>query len=123
MLLLLRTVQTPPSCSRRKSGRGRRTQLKRLGKSAIPKKSKLGTFSSTPFTSCFHYFITASANIEFSEIVRCIGALAASSASSLKAKGGFEIYADPTDDPDIREIIFVVRKWPRRVGGGGWWCG
>jgi hypothetical protein len=35
----------------------------------------------------------------------------------LKAKGGFEIYVDPTVDPDIGEIL-VVRKRPSRVRGG-----
>ena len=42
-----------------------------------------------------------------------------SSASLLKAKGLFELYLDPTDDPDIREIL-VVRKRPSRVRGVGW---
>ena len=87
-------------------------------KRLVPKKSKLGIFSSTPFTSS-----SASANTDFSDVVRRIGAPAASSASSLKAKGGFEIYVDPTDDPDIGEIL-VVRKRPSRVRGGlggvGW---
>ena len=35
---------------------------------------------------------------------------AAPSASLLKAKGGFEIYVDPTDDPDIREIFGGLGK-------------
>ena len=87
-------------------------------KRLVPKKSKLGIFSSTPFTSS-----SASANTDFSDVVRRIGAPAPSSASSLKAKGGFEIYVDPTDDPDIGEIL-VVRKRPSRVRGGlggvGW---
>ena len=41
----------------------------------------------------------------------------------LKAKGGFEIYVDLTDDPDIGDIL-VIRKQPSRVrgelGGNGW---
>ena len=88
-------------------------------KRLVPKKSKLGIFSSTPFGSSS----STSANTDFSDVVRRIGAPAASSASSLKAKGGFEIYVDPTDDPDIGEIL-VVRKRPSRVRGGlggvGW---
>ena len=88
-------------------------------KRLVPKKSKLGTLSSTPFGSSS----SASANTDFSDVVRRIGAPAASSASSLKAKGGFEIYVEPTDDPDIGEIL-VVRKRPSRVRGGlggvGW---
>ena len=86
----------------------------------MPKKSNLGIFSSTPFTSS-----SASGNTDFSDVVRRIGAPTASLASSLKAKGGFEIYVDPTDDPDIGEIL-VVRKRPSRVRGGlggVWrWC-
>jgi len=35
----------------------------------------------------------------------------------LKAKSGFEIYDDPTDDPDIGEVL-VVKKQPSRVRGG-----
>jgi hypothetical protein len=79
---MLRLVQIPPSRSRRKSGRDRRTRSKRLGKSAIPKKSKLGIFSSTLFTASTHSFVTTSANTDFSDVVQCIGAPTAPSASS-----------------------------------------
>jgi len=34
----------------------------------------------------------------------------------LQAKGGFEIYVDPTDDPDIREIFVVRRRVTGRSG-------
>jgi hypothetical protein len=72
------------------------------------KKSKLGIFSSTPPTSFSSHSSVAVSHTEFFNVVRRIGAPAPSSAFSLKAKGGFEIYVDLTDDLDIGEI-FVVR--------------
>jgi len=107
-------------------------------KRLVPKKSKLGMgiFSSTPFTSSSlssgSGSIKPPANADLSDVVRRVGVelpsssnatSASASAASIKAKGGFEIYVDPTVDPDIGEIL-VVRKRPSRVRGGlggvGW---
>ena len=111
-------------------------------KRLVPKKSKLGMgiFSSTPFTSSSSLSsgsgsIKPPVNSDLSDVVRRVGvelpssstsasaSAAAAAAASLKAKGGFEIYVDPTVDPDIGEIL-VVKKRPSRVRGGlggvGW---
>jgi hypothetical protein len=42
---------------------------------------------------------------DFSDVVRRVGA------DSFYAKNGFEIYVDPTDDPDIGEIVMVKNGW------------
>ncbi|KIM47258.1 hypothetical protein M413DRAFT_271782 [Hebeloma cylindrosporum] len=102
----------------------------------VPKKSKLGIFSSTPFTTASSSSLSAGSalnkagNTDFSDVVRRVGVSASSvsasgvsSASAGKGGPGFEIYVDPTVDPDIGEIL-VVKKRPSRVRGGlggvGW---
>lgn len=94
-------------------GKGQENAVETAGKRClVPKKSKLGIFSSTPLTSSSHS--SASANTDCYDVVQRIGS---PSASPLKVKGGFESYVDPTDDPDIGEIL-VVRKSPSRFRGG-----
>lgn len=54
---------------------------------------------------------------DFSDVVRRVG----SDASS--ARGGFEIYVDPIEDPDIGEIVLVKRKKSRAALDGMTWGG
>ncbi len=53
---------------------------------------------------------------DFSDVVRRIGAPAPSS-----GRGGFEIYVDPTVDPDIGEIVMVKKKKSRAALDGMNW--
>jgi len=105
-------------------------------KKLVPKKSKLGIFSSSPFSSSARErdvkvsssSITttgggvASTKDEFSDGVRRVGSDAKSGGGE-GGKGGFEIYVDPEVDPDIGEIL-VIRKRPSKIRGGlggvGW---
>jgi len=53
---------------------------------------------------------------DFSDVVRRIGAPASAS-----GRGGFEIYVDPTFDPDIGEIVMVKKKKSRVALDGMNW--
>lgn len=82
------------------------TPKKRL----VPKKSKLsmlGVGSSGKDKS-------DKANKDFSDVVRRVGA----AGGTTSTRGGFEIYVDPTDDPEIGEIVMVKKK-KSRVGLDG----
>ncbi|TFK19266.1 hypothetical protein FA15DRAFT_709141 [Coprinopsis marcescibilis] len=91
----------------------------------VPKKSKLG-LTLGGFTS------SNKSNADFSDVVRRVGAGASTEAlsntlgkaGSLKLKGGFEIYVDPSDDPEFGGEIMVVKKKKSRAGldgvGAGW---
>lgn len=67
-------------------------------KRVVPKKSKLGLLG------------TKDKKIDFSDVVRRVGV-----DDSSAGRGGYDIYVDQTDDPDIGEIL-VVRKKKSRAG-------
>jgi serine/arginine repetitive matrix protein 2 len=52
---------------------------------------------------------------DLSDVVRRVGA------DSFYAKNGFEIFVDPTDDPDIGEIVMVKKKKSRLALDGMAW--
>ena len=52
---------------------------------------------------------------DLSDVVRRVGA------DSFSVKNGFEIYVDPTDDPDIGEIVMVKKKKSRLALDGMAW--
>ena len=52
---------------------------------------------------------------DLSDVVRRVGG------DSLSARGGFEIFVDPTMDPDIGEIVMVKKKKSRRALDGMTW--
>ena len=52
---------------------------------------------------------------DLSDVVRRVGA------DSYSARGGFEIFVDPTDDPDIGEIVMVKKKKSRLALDGMAW--
>ncbi|KAG7440055.1 uncharacterized protein BT62DRAFT_938390 [Guyanagaster necrorhizus] len=54
---------------------------------------------------------------DFSDVVRRVGG------NTESARGGFEIYVDPTEDPDIEEIILVRKKKSRAALDGMGWGG
>lgn len=54
---------------------------------------------------------------DFSDVVRRVGG------DTSSARGGFEIYVDPTEDPDIGEIVLVKRKKSRAALDGMTWGG
>ncbi|KAF8867965.1 hypothetical protein CPB84DRAFT_1810241 [Gymnopilus junonius] len=60
---------------------------------------------------------------DFSDVVRRVGASdqVASSSMSMNLKGGFEIYVDPTVDPDIGEIVMIKKKKSRAALDGVRW--
>lgn len=52
---------------------------------------------------------------DFSDVVRRVGG------NTSSARGGFEIYVDPTVDPELGEILMVKKKKSRAgLGGLGW---
>ncbi|KAG0697268.1 hypothetical protein DFH29DRAFT_160061 [Suillus ampliporus] len=69
----------------------------------VPKKSKLGILSSR--------------ETDLSDVVRRVGA----STSSRNGSAGIEIYVDPTDDPEIEEIVVVKKKKSRVALDGMRW--
>ena len=77
-------------------------------KRLVPKKSKLG-------------ILTMGRDKEkdrvkdLSDVVRRVGG------DSFSATGGFEIFVDPTDDPDIGEIVMVKKKKSRLALDGMAW--
>ncbi|KAA1479222.1 hypothetical protein DENSPDRAFT_830309 [Dentipellis sp. KUC8613] len=70
----------------------------------VPKRSKLGLLGGR------------SKDKDMSDVVRRVGGNAASS-----GRGGFEIYVDPAQDPDLGEVLLVKKKKSRAgLGGVGW---
>lgn len=76
-------------------------------KRIVPKKSKLGLLSSKPKLAAAS---SAPKTADFSDVVRRVG--------SSPSKGGFEIYVDHQEDPDLGEIV-VVKKKKSRMGLNG----
>ena len=76
------------------------TAKKRL----VPKKSKLGLLGGSK--------IKEKANKDFSDVVRRVGGAPST------GRGGFEIYVDQNDDPELGEIV-VVKKKKSRLGLDG----
>lgn len=68
----------------------------------VPKKSKLGLLGVG----------SKDKGKDLSDVVRRVGA------DSSSARGGFEIYVDPTNDPDLGDIL-VVKKQKSRAGLNG----
>ena len=73
-------------------------------KRLVPKKSKLGLLTSSKTKE--------KANKDFSDVVRRVGGAPST------GRGGFEIYVDQTEDPDMGEIV-VVKKKKSRLGLDG----
>ncbi|CAL1710495.1 unnamed protein product [Somion occarium] len=71
----------------------------------VPKKSKLGLLGGNNKAK-------DKANKDFSDVVRRVGG------GSTNGRGGFEIYVDQADDPDLGEIL-VVKKKKSRLGLDG----
>ena len=80
------------------------TSRKRL----VPKKSKLGLLGSSSSARAREQ--------DFSDVVRRVGG-----ASVQNGTNGFEIYVDPTNDPDIGEILMVKKKKSRLGLDGMQW--
>ncbi|KIK98105.1 hypothetical protein PAXRUDRAFT_725108 [Paxillus rubicundulus Ve08.2h10] len=76
-------------------------------KRLVPKKSKLGLLASCS---------AKERNQDFSDVVRRVGVESVGSGS-----GGFEIYVDPANDPDIGEILMVKKKKSRVALDGMQW--
>ncbi|KAI0828480.1 hypothetical protein BC628DRAFT_1316551 [Trametes gibbosa] len=73
-------------------------------KRIVPKKSKLGLLGGSKTKE--------KANKDFSDVVRRVGGTPST------GRGGFEIYVDQNDDPDLAEIV-VVKKKKSRLGLDG----
>ncbi|KAG6330873.1 hypothetical protein ID866_8216 [Astraeus odoratus] len=73
-------------------------------KRLVPKKSKLGLLGSTKVER----------DHDLSDVVRRVG-------GSVQSANGFEIYVDPTDDPEIGEILLVKKKKSRAALNGMDW--
>ena len=69
-------------------------------KRLVPKKSKLGLLGAVKGSK------ERSQN-DFSDVVRRIGGITSA------GRGGYEIYVDHTEDPDLEEIVLVKRKKSR----------
>ncbi|EIN05384.1 hypothetical protein PUNSTDRAFT_127845 [Punctularia strigosozonata HHB-11173 SS5] len=76
----------------------------------VPKKSKLSLLANVGAKK--------DKSRDLSDVVRRVGADVQGSAS---ARGGFEIYVDPTDDPDMGEIVMIKRQKSRRALNGMMW--
>ncbi|KAK0244974.1 hypothetical protein EDD85DRAFT_1348 [Armillaria nabsnona] len=83
------------------------TPRKRL----VPKKSKLGLLGVGGAVK------EREKTRDFSDVVRRVGG------DTSSATGGFEIYVDPTEDPDIGEIVLVKKKKSRAALDGMRWGG
>ncbi|KAF9219060.1 hypothetical protein BS17DRAFT_439592 [Gyrodon lividus] len=97
------TTETAPVIIAPKSTAGGVPSRKRL----VPKKSKLGLLGSSS---------ARERNQDFSDVVRRVGGGSANGGS-----GGFEIYVDPANDPDIGEILMVKKKKSRVALDGMQW--
>jgi serine/arginine repetitive matrix protein 2 len=69
-------------------------------KRVVPKKSKLSMLGKAVRTR-------EAKERDLSDVVRRVGA------SSASARGGFDIFVDPTEDPEIGEIVMVKKKKSR----------
>jgi hypothetical protein len=69
-------------------------------KRLVPKKSKLGLLGAVKGNK-------ERSQTDFSDVVRRIGGTASA------GQGGYEIYVDHTEDPDLEEIVLVKRKKSR----------
>ncbi|KAK0232546.1 hypothetical protein IW262DRAFT_1725 [Armillaria fumosa] len=78
-------------------------------KRLVPKKSKLGLLGVGGTVK------EQEKTRDFSDVVRRVGG------DSSSARGGFEIYVDPIEDPDIGEIVLVKRKKSRAALDGMTW--
>ena len=78
-------------------------------KKLVPKKSKLGILSIGRDKE-------KDRAKDFSDVVRRVGA-----PPSASGRGGFEIYVDPTVDPDVGEIVIVKKKKSRVALDGMSW--
>ncbi|KAF9258752.1 hypothetical protein L218DRAFT_711641 [Marasmius fiardii PR-910] len=100
------TVPVPSSLSPRSENEPPRRKL-------VPKKSKLGLLGSGGNNKD-----KGKERGDFSDVIRRVG-------GSSSARRGFDIYVDPTDDPEMGEIIMVKKKKSRggldgmRWGTGG----
>jgi serine/arginine repetitive matrix protein 2 len=77
-------------------------------KRLVPKKSKLGILNMGRDKE-------KNRGKDLSDVVRRVGA------DSFSARGGFDIFVDPTDDPDIGEIVMVKKKKSRLALDGMAW--
>ena len=77
-------------------------------KRLVPKKSKLSILSMGRDKE-------KNRGKDLSDVVRRVGA------DSFSARGGFEIFVDPTDDPDIGEIVMIKKKKSRLALDGMAW--
>lgn len=69
-------------------------------KRLVPKKSKLGLLGAVKTNK-------ERSQSDFSDVVRRIGGTASA------GRGGYEIYVDHTEDPDLEEIVLIKRKKSR----------
>ncbi|KAH7884200.1 hypothetical protein F5I97DRAFT_1671717 [Phlebopus sp. FC_14] len=91
-----------------KTAAGGDSSRKRL----VPKKSKLGLLGTS--SSLVNKERERDRGQDLSDVVRRIG-------GSVKNGSGFEIYVDPTDDPEMGEIVVVKKKKSRAaLDGLGW---
>lgn len=74
-------------------------------KRLVPKKSKLGLLGSST---------REEREQDLSDVVRRV-------TGSMRSTGGFEIYVDPADDPEIGEILLVKKKKSRVALNGMSW--
>lgn len=81
-----------------------------LRKKLVPKKSKLSILGVGMGRS------DRDKGKDLSDVVRRVGA-----ANTASTRGGFEIYVDPTIDPDIGEIVMVKKKKSRAALDGMAW--
>ncbi|KAL4064764.1 hypothetical protein V8B97DRAFT_2010772 [Scleroderma yunnanense] len=94
-------AQTSPAPLAPKLAAGKEPARKRL----VPKKSKLGLLGSST---------REEREQDLSDVVRRVG-------GSIASNGGFEIYVDPADDPEIGEILLVKKKKSRAALNGMSW--
>ncbi|EPQ51625.1 hypothetical protein GLOTRDRAFT_117955 [Gloeophyllum trabeum ATCC 11539] len=94
-------VTVPSPLAPRHENEGPRRRL-------IPKKSKLGLLGSTSGKP-------KEKGKDLSDVVRRVGG------SASTGRGGFEIYVDPTEDPDFDDIVVVKKKKSRAALDGITW--
>jgi serine/arginine repetitive matrix protein 2 len=78
----------------------------------VPKKSKLSLLANVGTKK--------DKGKDLSDVVRRVGADVSVNGSA-SARGGFEIYVDPTDDPDMGEIVMIKRQKSRGAINGMRW--
>ena len=99
------TSETSPVAIAPKPSTSGETSRKRL----VPKKSKLGLLGSSSSSA-------KAREQDFSDVVRRVGGSPVKNGTN-----GFEIYVDPTNDPDIGEILMVKKKKSRLALDGMNW--